>query len=133
MKQGSDPHIKVIVSVGGETFKADSETADPWQPKWNENQTVLATAIHTPDRDEGSLEGSEVGSWSLWSVERSQSEGCCWLWRDRSRGGEGGDRGGKCQWRKARQPWKQGDTAESCVRGGAITIASLSPHASIGS
>ena len=30
------------------------------------------------------------------------------------------------------QPWKQGDTAESHVGGGAITIASLSPHASIG-
>ena len=28
-------------------------------------------------------------------------------------GCEGGDRGGKCRWRKARQPWKQGDTAES--------------------
>jgi len=27
---------------------------------------------------------------------------------------------------KAGQPWKQGDTAESCVVGGAITIASLS-------
>ena len=33
---------------------------------------------------------------------------------------------GNCLWRKARQPWKQGDTAESHVRGGAITIASLS-------
>jgi len=47
-------------------------------------------------------------------------------------GYEGGDCGGKCLWRKARQPWKQGDTAESHVGGGAITIASLSPHASIG-
>ena len=25
-----------------ETFKAESETADLWPPKWNENQTVLA-------------------------------------------------------------------------------------------
>ena len=39
--------------------------------------------------------------------------------------------GGKCLWRKARQPWKQGDTAESRVRGTASTIASLSPHARI--
>ena len=31
------------------------------------------------------------------------------------------------------QPWKQGNTAESDIRGGAITIASLSPHACIGS
>ena len=40
------------------------------------------------------------------------------------------ERGGKCLWRKARQPWKQGDTAESCIGGRAIAIASLSPHAS---
>ena len=76
MKQGSDPHIKVIVSVGGETFKADSETADPWQPKWNENQTVLAAAIHTPDRDTGPLERALAGSWSLGIVEKSQGKGC---------------------------------------------------------
>ena len=31
-------------------------------------------------------------------------------------------------WRKPRQPWKQGNTAESCRVGGAMTIASLSPH-----
>ena len=28
------------------TFKAESETADLWQPKWNENQAVLASAIN---------------------------------------------------------------------------------------
>ena len=50
LKQGSDPHIGEIVWVRGETFKAESETADLWQPKWNENQTVLAAAIHNPDR-----------------------------------------------------------------------------------
>ena len=44
------------------------------------------------------------------------------------RGCEGGDCAGKCLQRKARQPWKQGDTAESRVVGGAITIASLSPQ-----
>ena len=49
------------------------------------------------------------------------------------RGCERGDCGGKCQWRNARQPWKQGDTAESPVGDAAITIASLSPHASISS
>jgi len=41
------------------------------------------------------------------------------------RGCEGGDCGGKCLWRKARQPWKQGDTTESRIVGRAITIASL--------
>ena len=35
----------------------------------------------------------------------------------------------KCLWRKARQPWKQGDTVESRVVGGAITIASVPPPA----
>ena len=33
-----------------------------WQPKWNENQTVLATAISTLDQDAGLLEGAEAGS-----------------------------------------------------------------------
>ena len=46
---------------------------------------------------------------------------------------KGGDCGGTCLWGKAGQPWKQGDTAESCIGCGAITIASLPPHASIGS
>ena len=132
MKQGSNPHIGAIVWVRGETFKAESEIVDLWQPKWNENQTVLAAAIHTPDRDVDSLEGAVAGSWSLGIVEQSQGEGCCWLQRDRLRGCEGGDCGGKCLWRKARQPGKQGDTAESGW-GGAMTIDSLSPYASIGS
>ena len=44
---GSDPHSGAIVCVRGETFKAESERADLWQPKWNENQTVLATARDT--------------------------------------------------------------------------------------
>ena len=70
LKQESDPHIGVIVRVRGETFKAESETADLWQPKWDENQTVLATAIHTPDRNPGSLESAVAGSWSLGIVEQ---------------------------------------------------------------
>ena len=77
LRQGSDPHIGATVRVRGETFKAESETADLWQPKWNENQTVLATAIHTPNRDAGPLEGAAAGSWSLGIVEQSQGEGCC--------------------------------------------------------
>ena len=42
---GSDPHIGAIVSVRGETFKAKSETADLWQPKWNERQSLPQTYI----------------------------------------------------------------------------------------
>ena len=63
LKQGSHPGIGSTVWVRGETFKAGSKTADLWQPKWNENQTVLATAIHTPD-------DAVAGSWSLGIVEQ---------------------------------------------------------------
>ena len=55
------PH-GAIVWVRGESFKAESETADLWQPKWKENWTVLAAAIHTPDRDTGPLKGAQLGA-----------------------------------------------------------------------
>ena len=102
-----------------------------WQHKWNENQTVFAAAIHILDKDVEPLEGTAAGSWSLGIVEQSQGEGCCQLWKDRSRGYEG-DCDGKCLWRKAGQPWKQGDTAESRKEGRAIPIASLLQHTGIG-
>ena len=51
-----------IAKERGETYKAESETADLQQPKQNENQTVLATAIHNPDRDAGPLEVTAAGS-----------------------------------------------------------------------
>ena len=51
LKQGSNPHTGATVRVRGETFKAERETADLWQPKRNESQTVLAAAIHSPERD----------------------------------------------------------------------------------
>ena len=40
-----------------EAFKTESETADLWQPKWSENQTVPAATIHMPDRNGDRLEG----------------------------------------------------------------------------
>ena len=82
LKQGSDPHIGTIVWVRGETLKTESETADLWQPKWNENQTVPAAAICILDRNAGPLEGVAAGCWSLGIVAQSQAEGCCWLQRD---------------------------------------------------
>ena len=124
LKQESNPHIGATVWVRGETFKAESETADLWQPKWNENQTVLAAAIHAPDRNAGPLESAAAGSWSLGIVAQSQGEGCCWLWREGLRECEGGDCSGNYRWRKARQLWKQGNTAES----GMGVEPSLSPH-----
>ena len=63
--------------LGQRRNNAESETVDLWEPKWNENQTVLATAIHTLDRDTSPLEGAAAGSWSLGIVEQSQGEGCC--------------------------------------------------------
>ena len=77
LKQGSSPHIGAIVWVKGETFKTESETADLWQPKWNENQIILVAAIHTPDRNASLLEGAVAGGWSLGIVEQSQGEDCC--------------------------------------------------------
>ena len=58
-------------------LKAETETADLWQPKWNENQTVLATAIHTLDRDTGPLEGTVAGSWSLGIVKQARDAADC--------------------------------------------------------
>ena len=40
---------------------------------------------------------------------------------DSLRGYKGRDYGRKCLWRKASQPWKEGNTVGSCVGGGAIT------------
>ena len=56
-------------------IKAESETAELWQPKWKENETVLDAAIHTLDRDTGALEGAVAGNWSLGAVEQFQGEG----------------------------------------------------------
>ena len=40
-----------------------SETADLWQPKWNENQIVLATAMQSLDRNVGPVDGTK--GWEL--------------------------------------------------------------------
>ena len=71
LKQGSNPHIRTTVWVRGETFKAQSETADLWHPKWDENQPVLATAIHKLERDSGPLESAMARIWSLGIMEQS--------------------------------------------------------------
>ena len=50
-----------------------------WHHQLNghDNQTILATAIHTPDKDAGFLEGTVAKSWSLGIMEQSQGEVCC--------------------------------------------------------
>ena len=45
----SDRDMGATVWIRGETFKAESEPADLWQLKLNENKTVLTTAKHTTD------------------------------------------------------------------------------------
>ena len=40
LRQRSNPHPGAIVWVRGETFKAESEAADLWQPKWNVNKST---------------------------------------------------------------------------------------------
>ena len=77
LKQGSDSHIGTITRVRGETLKAESETADLLQPKWNENQTVLAAVICAPDRDAGPLKAAAAVSWSVRVLEQSQGKDCC--------------------------------------------------------
>ena len=56
------PHQGNCLESEEKHLKAESETADLWQPKWNENQMVLATAISTLDRDGGPLEGRVAGN-----------------------------------------------------------------------
>jgi len=44
-------------------LRLESETADLWQPKWNENQTVLAIAITLPGQ--GHKSAGRCSSWEL--------------------------------------------------------------------
>jgi len=68
-------HIRAIVWVRGEIFKAESEIADLWQPKWNENETVLAAAIHTPDRDAEFGDCGVIPGWGLLLIEERLIKG----------------------------------------------------------
>ena len=120
----SDPHIRAVVWIRGETFKTESKTIDLWQPKLNENQTVLVALLHGPDKYAGPLEGTAAGSWSLGTVEQSQGEGCFWLLRDESRGCEGGDYGG--------MPVEESWAAMEARQYFWVMRTSLSPHASMG-
>jgi len=72
LKQGSKPHFGSIVLAKGETFKAESESADLWQSKWNENQTVLAAATYPR---QGHRSPGRCNSWELEFREQFQGEG----------------------------------------------------------
>ena len=66
-----------------------------------------------------------AGDWGLWSNLRARAAVDCGE-TDRGDAREETAVGNACGG-KLGQPWKQGDTAESCTGGGAITIASLPP------
>ena len=92
-------------------------------------ESVLAAAIHTPDRDTRPLEGSVAGNWSLGIVEQSQG-----LLLTAERWIEG--MWGKRLWweRPVEESRAAMEARRYCwVRGGALTIASLSLYTSIGS
>jgi len=91
-------------------WESDSPCHSHTYPRWRSSRDLEF-------RDRGAIPGQEL----------------LLMQRDRSRGCEGGDCGGKCLWRKAGQPWKQGDTAESRAGSGALTIVSLPSQASTGS
>ena len=59
LKEGSDPHKRALVWVRGETFEAQSEAADLWQPKWNEKSD-------SPCLSDDSLEKTQVP----WKVQQ---------------------------------------------------------------
>ena len=70
---GTEAGVPSPHRVRGETFKAESEAADLWQPKWNKNQTVLVAAKHTPERDPEFGDGGaipELGLLLRWIARR---------------------------------------------------------------
>ena len=105
---------------------SEGKAADLGQSEWSENHT--ANPCHGPASHGQGHKSTRMCSWEL---ERSD-------WREipgwgllltagrQPKGQEEGDSSGECLWRKARQPWRQGATAESHREGGASTIASLS-------
>ena len=74
LKQAFDPHSGAVVWVKGKTCKAESETDDLWQPKWSENQTVLAQPHIPQTGTQVPWEGTATGSWSLGIVGQSLGE-----------------------------------------------------------
>ena len=55
-------------------IKAESETADLWQPKWNENQTYIpTTGMLLPWK----VQWLGAGVWGLWSNHRVKTAAHC--------------------------------------------------------
>ena len=126
LKQGSDPHIRATESEEKHLRLRVNQLICS-----NLNgmriKTVLATAIHTRDRDTG------PGRCSSWELEFRDSGAIPGrgLLLTVERWMEGMERR-RLWWEmpmeERGQPWKQGYPAESRVGGGDITSASLSPQ-----
>ena len=92
-------------------------------------RTNCAMALCTLNKDTSPPECLVAGSWSMRIGEQfwARIAGNCgqttWEY------GREEILGGKCLWRKARWPWRQGTTTESCAESEAITVDSLTPHA----
>ena len=76
------------------------------------------------------MEGPVAGSWNLGIVEQSQGERAAADCR-RIEGMWGRRLWWEMPVEESQAAWKEGNTAESCIAGAAITVASLFPHASI--
>ena len=79
-------HLGSIVWIIEYTFKAESETADLWKAGCNENQRVLAAAVHTLYKDICPLKGTVAGSCSLGILWQFMGRAAVY-WGDMERGG----------------------------------------------
>ena len=125
------PHQGTCLGQRRNIWGRESEAPDLQQSKWNKkNRTDSPCHSHTYLRQGRGSPRRHI-DWKLECSDGGAIPGhvCCWLQGNSLRGREGGDCDGKCLWRRTWQTRRQGNTAESCVAGGAITIASLSPNA----
>ena len=76
----SDRDMGATVWIRGETFKAESEPADLWQLKVNENKTVLTPAKHTTDTGTQVRQKAQqlgAGAWGRWNNPRARAAVDC--------------------------------------------------------
>ena len=108
---------------------SEGKAVDLWQSEWSENHT--ANPCHGPASHGQGHKSTRICSWELEHRDWREIPGWGLLLTAgrQPKGQEEGDSSGECLWRKARQPWRQGATAESHTQGEASTKASLSPHA----
>ena len=128
-KQGSDAHIRAIVWVRGEAFKAESEVADLGQPKWDETQSCDS---HTHPGQRCGSPGSGSG-WELQQGDCAAIPGRgLLLTAERQTEGDRREEtvvGNAVE--ESQAAMEASDTAESCIGGGAINTASKTQSSQI--